>query len=76
MFSRLVAAAAFMLAANAASAQSVSDTVIGYRFGDYFREPGVADDRHPMASTSTRASSTSAMPTLGNMARTSSTSTC
>jgi len=47
MFSRLVAAAAFTLAANAASAQGFSDTSIGYRFSDYFREPGIADGRHP-----------------------------
>ena len=47
MFSRLVAAAVFTLAADAASAQGFSDTSIGYRFGDYFREPGIADGRHP-----------------------------
>ena len=47
MFRKLLATASLVLAAHGAMAQNFSDTVIGYRFGDYFREPGVADDRHP-----------------------------
>ncbi len=42
-----VAAAAFAMATQGACAQGFSDTSIGYRFGDYFREPGVADKAHP-----------------------------
>ena len=47
MFRKLLAIASFALATHGAMAQNFSDTSIGYRFGDYFREPGVADDRHP-----------------------------
>ena len=47
MFKQLASAAALMIGAHSAGAQTFSDTSIGYRFGDYFREPGVADTRHP-----------------------------
>ena len=47
MLKRVFVAAALTLAAHGAAAQGFSDTVIGYRFGDYFREPGIGDSRHP-----------------------------
>ena len=47
MLKRAVAALALMMGTQAAVAQGFSDTSIGYRFGDYFREPGIADQRHP-----------------------------
>lgn len=47
MLTKVLVAAAILLTAHTVHAQGFSDTSIGYRFGDYFREPGVADDRHP-----------------------------
>ncbi len=47
MFKGLLLAASAALFCQTAQAQIFSDTSIGYRFGDYFREPGIADGRHP-----------------------------
>lgn len=47
MLKKIILAASLVLAAQGARAQGFSDTSLGYRFGDLFREPGVADGAHP-----------------------------
>lgn len=47
MLKKLAFAAMFTLAAYAASAQGFSDNSLGYRYGNLFAYPGVADGKHP-----------------------------